>query len=191
MKQKSVLPEFKQLNYEYDYRDFPSAYLITLRTYGTWLHGDEESSVQRRGFNVYETPRRGENEKLKSFMSRELKSPPFLLDEDQRKKVNEAIAEVCKHRKYELQAINARSNHVHIVVSAQAKPKLIAEAFKSYSTRRLREESLVAADIKIWAREKSRRYLWKPHHVALAVEYVLYGQGDIIPDITDCPEFDD
>ena len=38
--------------------------------------------------------------------------------------------------------------------------------------------------IRPWARGRSRRYLWKPQHVARAIFYVLYGQGDI-------PDFDD
>ena len=28
-------------------RNFPLAYFITIRTYGTWLHGDERSSTSR------------------------------------------------------------------------------------------------------------------------------------------------
>jgi len=179
------------MNYEYDYNEFPLAYLITLRTYGTWLHGEEKFSVDRHGFNIYGTPRRTKNIKLQKFMLQELKHKPFLPDENQRKVVKSAIVEVCENRGYKLQAINARINHVHIVVSAQVKPKLIAEAFKSYVTRHLRENFLIGKETKVWARGKSRRYLWKPRHVSLAIEYVLYGQGDIIPDIVDCPEFDD
>lgn len=179
------------MNYEYDYNDFPLAYLITLRTYGTWLHGEEKLSVDRHGFNIYGTPRRDENKKLKGFMTQELKHKPFLMDENKRKIVESVIREVCEHRKYKMQAINVRSNHVHTVVSAQVKPKLIIEAFKSYATRSLRKNFLVGEDRKVWARGKSRRYLWKPRHVALAIEYVLYGQGDVIPDIDDCLEFDD
>lgn len=116
---------------------------------------------------------------------------PLLLDENQRRVVESAISEVCENRGYKLQAINARSNHIHSVVSAQVKPKLIIEAFKSYATRHLRGKNLVDKQTRVWTRGRSRRYLWKPRYVALAVEYVLYGQGDIIPDILDCPEFND
>jgi hypothetical protein len=48
---------FRNMDYEYDYNDFPLAYLITLRTYGTWLHG-EKNAVDRHGYNIYKTPRR-------------------------------------------------------------------------------------------------------------------------------------
>ena len=87
----------KLMDYEYNYNEFPLAYLITLRTYGTWLHGDEKLSVDRHGFNVYGTPRQVENKKLKGFMFQELKYKPFLLDENQCKVVESAIVEVCEH----------------------------------------------------------------------------------------------
>ncbi len=179
------------MEYEYDYGDFPLAYLITLRTYGTWLHGDERLSVDRHGFNKYGTPRLDANPNLESRMLQSLKHKPVLFNENQRKIVEKAVTEVCEYRGYVLQAINVRSNHLHCVVSAQIKPKLIADAFKSYATRHLRQNNLIDGEAKVWACGRSRRYLWKPRHVSLAIEYVLYGQGDIILDIIDCPEFDD
>ena len=171
------------MDYEYDYNEFPLAYFITLRNYGTWLHGDEKLSVDRHGFNIYTTPRRSTNLKLKDIMSKELKHDPFLLSEIQRQTVESAIKDVCEHREYKLLAVNARSNHVHSVVSAQVKPKLIIDAFKSYATRNMRGELLVDKRAKVWARGGSCRYLWKPRHVFAAIEYVLYGQGDIIADV--------
>ena len=39
--------------YDFDQNDFPLAYLITVRSYGTWLHGDERLAVDRHGLNVY------------------------------------------------------------------------------------------------------------------------------------------
>jgi len=48
----------------------------------------------------------------------------------------------------------------------------IANAFKSYATRKLRERGLIGKDVRPWARGKSRRYLWKPKHVLRAIDYV-------------------
>jgi REP element-mobilizing transposase RayT len=78
-----------------------------------------------------------------------------------------------------LQAINVRTNHAHAVVSAQLKPERIADAFKAFATKKLREENLVASELKIWSRGRSRRYLWKPRQVASAIDYVLYSQVDL------------
>ena len=51
-------------DYDFDDNEFPLAYLITIRCYGTWLHGDERRAVDRHGFNAYGAPRRAPNEKL-------------------------------------------------------------------------------------------------------------------------------
>jgi len=108
----------------------------------------------------------------------------ILLNDHQRAVVKEAIKEVCDYRHYDLWAVNVLTNHFHVVVSAQSKPEPIADAFKSYATRKLRATGLIENQVRPWARGKSRRYLWKPKHVSRAIDYVLYGQGDI-------PDFDD
>ena len=41
------------MNIEWDDNEFPLAYLLTFRTYGTWHHGDERGSVDRRSFNKF------------------------------------------------------------------------------------------------------------------------------------------
>ena len=163
---------------KYEENDFPLAYLITIRTYGTWLHGDERHSVDRPGRNIYGTPDVPPNPRLQEIMKGELKQPPIVLSEMQRKMVELAIRELCEQRKYYLQAINVRTNHAHAVVSAQAKPERIADAFKAIATKKLREEGLSGKDVRIWSRGRSRRYLWKPRHVIRAIDYVLFGQGD-------------
>lgn len=170
---------------DWDENVLPLAYLITIRCYGTWLHGDERGSVDTHGKNIYGTPDIAPNAKLQRLMEEEMKGLPFLLDERQRRVVEEAITEVCHHRSCSLHAVNARSNHVHAVVSAQCKPEPIINAFKSYSTRKLRESLLLSQETSPWSRGKSRRYLWKPSHVALAIEYVLYGQGNVPFEIDD------
>ncbi len=57
-------------------------------------------------------------------------------------------------------------------------PEPILEAFKSYSTRALRETGLLDKRIKPWARHGSTIYLWKERDVEKAVEYVLLGQDN-------------
>jgi REP element-mobilizing transposase RayT len=139
---------------------------LTFRTYGTWLHGDERGSVDtHKGKNIYGTP--------------DMKNLSVLLDLSQRRAVEEAIREFCLNKSYHLHAINVRTNHVHAVVSAQTKPEPIINFIKSYSTRKLRKLNLISKEISLWSRGGSRRYLWKERHVALAIEYVLYGQGDV------------
>lgn len=166
---------------EWDDAIFPLAYLITIRTFGTWLHGDDRGSMDRHGKNIYGTPRIQGNAKLHYQMRREQTAAPFLLDGKQRACVEAAIRTLCLNRAYGLFAINVRTNHAHIVISASAKPESIINALKANATRELREKGLADADTIVWSRGGSRRYLWKPHHVDAAIEYVLHGQGPDLP----------
>jgi REP element-mobilizing transposase RayT len=168
-------------HFDWDDNEFPLAYLITFRTFGTWLHGDERGSMDRHGKNIYGTERIAPNTEFKSRMRENLDEPEFLLNGKQRSTVEKAIRHVCEFRGYVLIAINVRTNHVHIVISAAAKPETIINAFKSNATRELRAAGLVGKDKSVWSRGGSRRYLWKPHHVEAAVSYVVSGQGDDLP----------
>ena len=169
---------------EFETNEFPLAYLITVRCYGTWLHGDERLTVDRHGLNVYGRERRAPNAKLEDLMRQNMTSEPIVLNETQRATVKSAIEEVCLHRGYYVRAVNVITNHFHVVVSAQSKPEPIADALKSYATRKLRETGLIGDELRPWARGRSRRYLWKEKHVSRAIEYVLHGQGAV-------PDFDD
>jgi hypothetical protein len=78
-----MIPKREQLD-EYGYEvwkenTFPLAYLLTFRTYGTWLHGDERTSVRRDGWNRFGHPRYKENPTLERWTSEEMKSKPFIL----------------------------------------------------------------------------------------------------------------
>ena len=93
----------------------------------------------------------------------------------------EAVKEVCDFRGYELLAINIRTNHLHAVVSANVSPDKIANEFKTYATRRLRETKLVEPEKKVWTRGKSGRYLWKSKHVEILSNMFYSGKADKIP----------
>ena len=154
----------------------PKAYLITIRTYGTWLHGDERGSVDRSTFCNYGTAKMPVNPRLLVAERAQLKHPPVKFDRTQRAAVEKAISDVCLHRGNHLLAINARTNHVHCVVSAGGKPELIMNAFKVYATRHLRRSGLIRPDIKPWSRHGSTRWLWTSEEVDRAIDYVLNGQ---------------
>jgi len=166
-----------------DYVDFqgrtkPLAYLITFRCYGTWLHGDERGSIDRRNYNRYGTPDMPANPKVLNDENAELKHRALLLSNAQRQVVELAIREVCDYRDYVLHAVNVRTNHVHSVVSAPCNPEQVMDSFKSYATRKLREAGLLDRNIKPWARHGSTAYLWTEDDVRRAIDYVLNGQGE-------------
>ncbi len=153
------------------------AYLITFRTYGTWLHGDRRGSTDR-DHNVYGTPLLDAHAGRRRSARQRLVHPPVTLSQSCRNAVAETIQQVCGHRDWTLHALNVRSNHVHVVVAAPQPPEHVMLAFKSWSTRRLRQSRLVQGDMNVWSRHGSTRYIWKPHQLAEACRYVVESQSE-------------
>jgi REP element-mobilizing transposase RayT len=163
----------------WDDSDLPIAYLITITTYGTWLHGDERRSIDtHRNFNAFGAASRPPDPTLKQVMAAKMNSREMTFDQRQRDVVRDAISEVCRHRTYRLYALSVRSNHAHVVTGAETRPEIVADSFKAYTTRKLREYGLIDPNVKPWSRGRSRRYLWKSHHVNAAIDYVTFCQGD-------------
>jgi REP element-mobilizing transposase RayT len=162
---------------DFDDNEFPLAYLITFRCYGTWVHGDQRGSMDRK-HNLYGSPKIAPNSGLLRSDKMQLKHRAHNLGAIEREVVEKAIREVCAYRRYMLRAINVRTNHVHAVVTAMSKPEPVLNAFQAYSTRALVTAGLNPSGAKPWARHGSTIYLWKEHDVAKAVEYVVWGQGD-------------
>ena len=111
-----------------------------------------------------------------------LKGAPAYLNAVRRRAVEVAIRETCDIRKWHLYAINVRTNHAHAVVAAGAsKPSLVLHAFKANATRKMREDKCWEFSYSPWVDKGSRRLLWNDQSIALAVDYVLNGQGDDLP----------
>ena len=107
----------------YEENEFPLAYLLAFRTFGTWLHGDIRWSVNRSPRGPNERRLMSPNMPLKDAMAAEMKQPQFILNKEQQAVVESAIAEVCENRGYALKAVNARTNHVHSVVGRRESPR--------------------------------------------------------------------
>ena len=163
---------------DFQTRTYPLGYLITFRCYGTWLHGDERGSMDRRKYHIYGTPDMPKNRKLLEDERRDLKSPPVFLDKTQRAVVERAIREVCDYRGYKLFAVNVRTNHVHSVVYAPCKPEHVMDAFKAYATRQLRRKGLLNRKVTPWSRHGSTPYLWTEEQLQRAIDYVVNGQDN-------------
>jgi len=147
------------------------------------LHGDERGSIDRF-HNRYKSPYLPRSDRRRNRDQRELKSEPVILDSEQRQSVDHAIREVCDVRRWFLQALNVRTNHVHLVVSIGAiKPGRALNAFKAYATRRMRRDGNWRKLHSPWADKGSQRYLWNERSLALAIDYVLNGQGDDLPEL--------
>ena len=111
----------------------PLAYFITWPTYGTWLPGDERGWVEyRRGWQLPDTIRKLE-------AAAKMSEDACLLGPDQRVAVHEQVAETCRYRSWTLHAVNCRTNHLHVVVSAPEPPKTVRSHLKAWCTRKLKD----------------------------------------------------
>ncbi|MGH2609364.1 MAG: transposase [Tepidiformaceae bacterium] len=162
------------------FNDPPAAYLITFRCYGTWLHGDERGSADpdHRGFGE---PLHPKEDGLREWERAQMTQPPASLDVARREVVGRTVVEVADYKGWDLHAVHVRTNHVHVVVSADRKPELVMNAFKGYATGALRKRGLAAADEKLWSRHGSTHYLWDEGDVWQACQYVWYRQGEPLP----------
>jgi REP element-mobilizing transposase RayT len=154
----------------------PLAYFITFTTYGVWLHGREAGSVDKQ-HNQVGTPALAADAEREQAEQANQREPPYLLDADRRAVVLQTILEVARHRGWSVWACHVRTTHVHVVVTAAAKPEKVMSDFKAYASRRLKERLAERADCKRWTQHGSTRYLWKEDQVSEKVEYVLNGQG--------------
>jgi hypothetical protein len=90
----------------------PIAYFLTWVTYDTWLPGDARGWVKYHG--GWQLPDPVRELEAKARMTEDA----CILTQGQRRAVEERIAETCAHRGWILHVANCRSNHVHVVVSA-------------------------------------------------------------------------
>ena len=161
--------------------DIPLAYLITFRCYGTWLHGDERGSVDRF-HNRYRSPYLPPDQKWQQHNARTLKGEPVTLNAAQREATEIAIRETCDFRHWLLRALNVRTNHVHAVVSVgTTKPGMVLNALKANATRQMRQSGCWQSSHSPWADKGSQRYLWNERSIERAIDYVINGQGDELP----------
>jgi REP element-mobilizing transposase RayT len=162
----------------------PLAFFISFRSAGTWLHGDQRGSIDRF-HNQYGSPYIPPNRGWYMYNDSRLRTDPVVLNAAFRRAIKTAIEETCQIRGWSLQAINVRTNHVHTVVTANRPAELVLNAFKANATRQLRSEGLWKQPYSPWVRKGSKRKLWNERSVARAIDYVLNGQGEDLPDFDD------
>ncbi|WP_437201909.1 hypothetical protein [Planctomicrobium sp. SH664] len=155
----------------------PLADFLTVGTYGTCLHGSHHASVDFH-HSEFGTPFvEADPQKLQHSRSL-MRDGPFLLTEAIRRIVQQTLLEVASHRTWVIHAVHVRTTHFHVVVSGESRPEKMLVDFKSYCTRRLREQSLAEPHQSVWAEHGSTRYFWEETSVAAAVRYTLHRQGE-------------
>ncbi len=160
-----------------DHWTAPIAYHLTFTTYGTWLHGDERGSVDRKT-HEYMAPDPVRNESIRE----RLKYPIVTLTPKARRVVREAIEGYCTFKSWPLLALNVRTNHVHLVVGAAETASKMLNGVKARATRLLRDEELFQDDHPVWTERGNKGLLLTQEAVDLAIDYVLNRQGPPLPE---------
>ncbi len=161
------------------------AYFLTFHTYGTHLHGHAEGSVDRNHNRLgknFLPPSTAREQFRRSMLAHE----PVLLDDRRRFVVDTTVRDVCRHRRWQLLALNVRTTHVHVVTIANSPADKVLADFKARCTRRLRELGVVPPDMHVWSHHGSTRYLDSEASVARAIQYTVHEQGEELPMV--CPE---
>lgn len=149
----------------------PIAYFITWSTYGTWLPGDERGWVEYlRGWQLPDPVRELE-------AAAKMTEDACRLDLAQREAVHEQIPETCRYRGWTLHAVNCRTNHVHVVVSAAVPPEAVRRKLKAWCTRKLKALARLKHPSKVvrenwWAERGSQRYINDDASLEAAILYV-------------------
>jgi REP element-mobilizing transposase RayT len=151
-------------------------YLITWVCYGTWLPGQDGAVPRCQNHFGAPLPEPDANREQRSRVR--MAQPCYLLDAIRRPLVLKTLQEVCSWRGWTLLAAHVRTNHVHVVTTANCKPEQVMTAMKAYSSRALNEHAMDGPTRRRWARHGSTRYLWTRDAVGAAIEHVVREQGE-------------
>ncbi len=154
------------------------AYHITWTTYGTWLPGDARGWVKKGEWHVHPP----DPERERDARERMVESA-VVLTEEQRALVEQTVRDHCRIRGWALHAVNARTNHVHVVVTADRDPDEVRDQFKAWCSRKLSDAAGLTEAV---AKKAGRRHWFTEggdkeriedeEYLENAIRYVLEGQ---------------
>ncbi len=156
----------------------PVAYFLTFRTYGTWLHGDLRGSTSRKKDQTG-SKKVAPDPLLMQIEFSKLKQKPVTFTYIQRKLVDTTIRDVSDYNNWVLHALNVRTQHVHVVITAQKPPEQVENSLKSWCTRRMRENGLWDSEYSPWSRHGSSRYICDEAGLQRVCRYVTDGQSSV------------
>jgi REP element-mobilizing transposase RayT len=145
------------------------AFFSTWTTYGTWLPGDERGWFKRGEYAFLK------NEIARYQASMKMTDTAITLDTVQRSIVEKTIIEHCLVRDWLLHAVNCRTNHVHVVVTAPERPiEMPREQFKAWCTRKLKQMNRFRKEW--WTQRGWDVYIDNEDDLHEVIRYVVEGQ---------------
>jgi REP element-mobilizing transposase RayT len=148
----------------------PITYFITWTTYGAWLPGDS------RGWRKKRQGDRPPQPLLEEWCRKRMTEPEVVLNEMQRGKVEAVCRQHATIRGWKLHAVNARSNHVHLAVTADKGPKVVRDQFKANATRVLRLQPDALSKQRIWTQGGDCEIVDGEEELERVIEYIATAQ---------------
>jgi len=109
-------------------------YMLTWRTYGTWLQGDE------RGY-VKDGQLLNKNETLEQVNKTNLKKQPIKFDTKQKEIVKDSIVQEAKRLRQKVIALTVSSSHIHLLVNKTSESiETAAALYKTAARTALKEK---------------------------------------------------
>jgi REP element-mobilizing transposase RayT len=111
--------------------------------------------------------------------------PAYVMDAPRRKVVRDAIVDLCRAKDWDLLALHVRSNHIHVVVSANRDPGRLMSDLKARASRELNRHEGAAHEVsgvprKRWTRHGSTLHLFEPAKVQEKIRYTIDDQGKMM-----------
>jgi REP element-mobilizing transposase RayT len=149
----------------------PLAYFITWTIYGVHLQGAVTGWRKRLEGEKRPQPL------LEFWHAERLRHSIELLNSSERVAVETACRKHSEHRSWKPWAINARTNHVHAVISASGyKGTTVRDQLKANCTRELREMNNLYVDRPVWAVGGDVQFIWTEGDLSVVIDYTLIAQ---------------
>ena len=154
------------------------AYFLTWTTYGTWLPGDKRGWIKYAHAGV-QSP----SWKLEEEVRERMVESSVLLSDKQRNLIEKTIQRHCGIRRWHLHATNARTNHVHVVITSNRNPEDTMNQLKAYCSRALSDDAGLIEKVahkagrRRWFTEGGdKELIHDEDHLRSVIRYVLEGQ---------------
>lgn len=113
---------------------------------------------------------------LANWCRKQMKGEAVLLQPHDRESIENACRKHCEHRGWHLFAVSARTNHVHVVVAADASPQKVRDQLKSNCTGELRRQAVPLNVDRTWTKGGDCEILDSDDDIEAAVDYVAEAQ---------------
>jgi REP element-mobilizing transposase RayT len=154
--------------------DIHLAYFNTWTVYGTWLQGDV------RGWRQSDHGHQLPQPLLADWRRERLSHTIRLLDNADRKTVNAECQRLAEYRGWHLWTANARSNHVHVVVTAvDMRGGKVRDQLKANCTRVLRDIKSHFRDRPVWTKGGDWQCINSGDSLQAVVKYVTEAQDQM------------